>query len=230
MKSIRFHLLLFFLVIAGAAQAQENTKVRFYVKGSAEYFIKLNGELLPSRNTQMIAPGEHEIEIWSPMHLTYNGKLVVPEKDSISYYQELEKDPKYIAYLFENDKYKRKLLFGRTMPVMAAGLGVIGSPIFYTLRKRDHETLVIERFKSSYFADQNGADIAQSRYNVTNALFFTSVGLAVGGAITYYFLNRKLRETTKPKYKQLNPFTLEQFEISYHPLLQTPQAGFTLSF
>lgn len=230
MKNIRLLLFSWFIALGFLTKAQDLTKVRFYVKGGAEYYIKLNDELLPSKNTQMIAPGEHNIEIWSPMHLTYSGKLVVPNKDSISYYQELEKDPNYIAYLFENDKYKRRLLFGKTMPIMAAGLGAIGTPIFYTLRKRDHETLVLERFKSNYFADQGGADNAQTRYAITNTLFFTSIGLAVGGTLTYFLLNKKLRETAKPKYKQLNPFTLEQFEISYHPILQTPQAGFTLNF
>mgnify|MGYP001187410514 CR=1 FL=1 len=209
--------------------AQEKTKVRLYVKGSSDYFIRLDGEMLPHTNLQLIEPGEHTLEVWSPMHLLHTGKIDVPQKDSISYYQKLERDPEYVKYLFDTDAFKRKMLFGKTLPLMASGAGMVGAPIFYFLRKRDHEVLVKENFKSDY---NIGGDLdnAQSRYAISNGLFFTSVGFAVGGAVTYFILRNKLNNTEKPNYKQKNPFTLEDFELSYHPLTGTPQAGVTLRF
>jgi hypothetical protein len=214
-----------------ALVGQDKTKVRFYVKGSSDYFIRIDGELLPYSNLQMIAPGEHKLEVWSPMHLTHTGKIIVPQKDSINYYQKLERDPEYVSYLFASDEFKRKLLFGKTVPLMASGLGVIGAPVFYFLRKRDHEILVKERFQADYLnSNADAAQTAQTRYGISNGLFFTSVGFAVGGALTYFLLRNKLNALEKPVYKQKNPFTLEDFELSYHPLTGTPQAGVTLRF
>ena len=229
MKRSLFILFALFL-LAQSFYAQETSTVRFYVKGSSDYFIRLDGEVLPHSNIQRITPGEHNIEIWSPMYLPYKGKLVVPENDSITYFQELEKDPNYVNYLFQKDEYKRKLLVSKTLPLMLAGTGVVAAPIFYFLRKRDHETLVIEDFKAKYIADESGAESARTRYTTSNGLFITSSVFAVGGLATYFFLKKRSDELKPPIYRQKNPFTLEDFELSYNPQLNAPQAKISWNF
>jgi len=219
------------LLFSAAGLAQDSTKVRFYVKGSSDFWIKLDGELLPLSNIQMISRGTHDIEIWSPMHLKYIGEITVLAADSMSFYQELKKDQEYIAYLFEMDKYKRKVFLGRTAPLFAAFAGAVAAPIFFFARKNWHEKTVIEDFKFEYFSSNaSGADNIRARYQTTNALFFTSLGMVAGGLTSYALLQRWVKNLKKPVYRQLNPFTVETFEIGFHPVTGTPQVGLTLNF
>jgi len=229
MKHFSVLLLLFGLLFNGVAQ--DSTKVRFYVKGSSDFWIKLDGELLPVRNVQMITPGLHDIEIWSPMHKKYKGTIEVPVKDSISYYQELKKDPEYIQYLIQTDEYKRKVFIGKTAPLFLAFSGAVASPFLHSMRKRWHEESIKENFKSQYFSSNvTGAENVTRRYNTVNAAFFTSLGLTGSGLIAYYFTRKWVEKLDKPVYRQQNPFTVEMFELGMNPVTNTPVVGLTLNF
>ena len=226
-----FLLLLLSAHIAVSAVAQDLTKVRFYVRGSSDFYLRLDGELLPKRNVQLIAPGKHTLEVWSPMFIVHEGEIDVPNKDSVNHYQELSKDPDYIGYLFEMDKYKRKIFLGRTAPLLLGLSGLAASSYLYFARKRWHETYVISQFEFDYYAsDKAGLDNNRRRYNAVNASFFTSVGVAVGGAASYFLLRKWVNNLEKPTYKQQNPFTLEFFEVSYQPLYNAPLVGLKLAF
>ena len=204
MKRTSLVFLLFCLLFSAASLAQDSTKVRFYVKGSADFWIKLDGELLPLSNVQMITPGTHDIEIWSPMYVKHTGKLTVPAEDSISYYQELKKDKAYIAYLFDMDSYRRKVFLGRTAPLVTALAGAVASPIFYFGRKSWHEKTVKEDFKFEYFSSNaSGADNVRTRYQTANALFFTSLGMVAGGLASYGLLQRWVKNLEKPIFGEI---------------------------
>jgi hypothetical protein len=225
--------LLFILLLLGPilGAAQDSTKVRFFVKGSSEFYIKVDGALMPLQHTQYLTPGEHQLEIWSPMHRTFSGSITVPPSDSISYYQELKKDPAYIDYLIATDRYKRQILLGRTAPLMASIAGGLLTPYFFFARKKWHQDLVKETFKADYFAgDAAGLENTERRYQAVNAMFYTSSGLIVGGLLTHYLLRNWVKNLDKPTYQQMNPFTLERFELGYHPVLRSPQIGLTLNF
>lgn len=220
-------LILFPLVLFG----QDSTKVRFYIKGSSEFHIKLDNQLMPLKNTQNITPGLHDIEIWSPMHKLFRGTIDVPAKDSIAFFKELKKDPAYIDYLFRDEDYKRKVFFGRTLPLFAAISGAAFTPLTHILRKRWHEELVISDFNQQYIGNaQSGNENIARRYAVSNLAFYTSVGVAVGGLVSHFLLRDWVKELEKPKYQQENPFTMELFEIGYSPVNQSPTIGATITF
>lgn len=208
--------------------AQDSTKVRFYVKGSGAVFIKLDGELLPVSNIQKITPGEHAIEVWSPTYKLHKSTLTVPEKDSVGHYLELKQDPAYTEYLFAQDAYKQKLFIRRTAPIMLAGAGVVAFPFLHFIRKNVHETRVQEDFKAQYF--RVSSESAKARYNTVNALYFGSIGAAVLGTGVYFLLRDNVKKLQRPVYLQKNPFTLENFRLSYNSINSAPELGFDLSF
>lgn len=231
MKSGLALFLLLAVLAPFVSPAQDSTKVRFFVKGSADFWITIDGELQPLSNVQRIAPGKHAIEIWSPMHLKHKGTIDVPKEDSISFYQELKRDPNYGAYLIEMDKYKRKVFLGRTAPIVVAIAGAVTSPILYFSRKSWHEKTVIEDFKYEYFSgNASGAENTKARYQAANALFFTSLGMIAGGIASYAVLHKWVAKLEKPLYRQENPFTIEAFEIGMNPTHRVPQLGLTLNF
>lgn len=225
--------LIIFLLLAGyyASIAQDSSIVRFYVRGSDMFYIRLNGELLPTNNIHKIAHGEYDVEIWSPQYLTHTGKLDVSEKQEISYVAELEPDPKYWDYLQAKESYKQKIFAYRTLPILLVGLGGISAPIFLSNSKNKHEDYVKANFNTL-----NGA-LSSSTTDDLKRQYVTSQGLTIGaisfvgiGALAYIAFNKKAIGLQKPTYKQQNPFTLEYFNLSYNNLHNAPQATLSLRF
>ena len=227
----RVTLLLIIALAPFFALSQDSTKVRFYIKGSSEFHIKIDNELLPLKNTQKITPGMHDIEIWSPMHKVFRGTIDVPARDSIAYFKELKKDPAYVDYLFKEDEYKQKILVGRTLPLFGAFVGAAMTPFTHVLRKRWHEEMVISDFNQQYIGTgQSGNENIARRYGAINSAYFVGIGMFVGGIATHLALRNWVKELEKPVYQQENPFTLELFEIGYSPINQRPTVGATITF
>ena len=220
-----------FLTLGLDLCAQDSAKVRFYIKGSADIFLQVNGKLLPYSNAHVLPVGTHDLQIWSPMYTLFDGKIEVPAKDSISFYQELKKDPAYISHQFAMDDYKRRVFIGKTAPLLVSITGAALTPLLHFSRKRWHEEKVIAEFQDEYYAsDQAGVESITARYNTTNTLYFTSIGLAVGGLATHLILRKWVNNLEKPVYRQTNPFTLEAFEVSWNSQVNSPQAGVTIQF
>ncbi|HAQ70797.1 MAG TPA: hypothetical protein DCR48_07470 [Flavobacteriales bacterium] len=221
-------LLLFFFFLQLGLSAQDLTKVRFYIKGSTDIFIKLDGELLPMSNIQRIAPGEHKIEVWSPTYNLHKSSINIPNKDSVGHFIELKQDRAYIDYMFAKDEFNQKIFVRRTAPLLLAGAGAILIPFAYVMRKNLHEELILEDFKVEYFNASRGS--GQSRYNTVNALFFVGIGATIVGTSVFLALRENVKHLAKPVYIQQNPFTLDDFKLSYNSINRSPEIGVKLSF
>lgn len=211
--------------------SQDSSTVRFYVRGSESFYIRLNGELLPTNNIYKLAQGEFDVEIWSPQYLIHTGKLDVTEKQEISYVAELKPDPKYWDYIVAKENYKQKVFAYRTLPILLVGLGGISAPIFLSNTKNKHEDYVKANFNTV-----NGA-LSTSTTNDLKRQYRSSQSLAIGalscvgiGALAYVAFTKKVKGLERPTYKQQNPFTLDYFNLSYNNIQNIPQATLSLRF
>jgi hypothetical protein len=222
---------LFVLLVGAFCQAQDSVDVRFYVKGSDVFYVKLNGELQSVQNILRVKKGVYDVEIWSPKHLTYTGKLEANGDKIISYVAKLEGDPKFLDYLIEKEEYKKKVLGMRTIPALIGGLGLVTTPIFATRTKTSHEDYVINNFRTDFGAASTKTNEDLKRQYLTNRnLLFSSLGLFAIGTGSFFLLRKKVKDLHTPLYRQKNPFTLEFFEMSYNDQLSAPQFGFQFNF
>lgn len=219
------------MTMTAAAVAQDLTKVRFYIKGSTEYFVRLDGLQLPVSNVQEIAPGEHRIEIWSPRYELFTGNINVPQKDSISYYRELQFTEEYKAHMVAREAYKKEVFRKKTLPLSMAGLGLGSAPLLWILRKNAHEAYVKESFKSEYFnVNEENVAARKREFILSSVGLFSAAGAAIGGSLIYWIMREKIESLEKPIFKHQNPFTMEMFELSYNPYLKSPEMGIKLTF
>jgi len=221
--------ILFFIKLA--VSAQDSTVVRFYVKGSETFYIRLNGDLLPVSNVHKLKVGEYDVEIWSPQYLTHTGKLDVTGKQDVSYVAELVPDPKHWDYLVAKENYKKKVFAYRTLPILLVGLGGLSAPIFLSNAKNKHEDYVKANFNTSYGAlSASTTEDLKRQYRTSQSLTIGALSFVGIGAIAYVAFTKKIKGLERPKYQQQNPFTLEYFNLSYNNIQNVPQATLSLRF
>lgn len=227
------NLILSTIIVLGSiiCLAQDSVDVRFYVKGSDVFYVKLNGVLQPLKNSQRVKRGIYDVEIWSPKYLVHTGKLDATKETNISYVAELEGDPKFVDYLVEKEDYKKKVLGMRTLPALIGGLGLITTPILFARTKTSHEAYVISDFRTDFGASTaQTTEELQRQYNTNRNLLFSSLGLFAIGTSSFFLLRKKVSELHTPLYRQKNPFTLDYFEMSFNDQLNAPQFGFQFTF
>lgn len=229
MKSILFCLI---IVLSGwASKAQDSTKVRLFVKGGEDYFVRLDGNLQPKTNVITVDRGTHEIEIWSFKKRTYKGTLETGNLDSTNFFAELIPSAEYIGYLNETDQYKRKLFFAKTAPFLITGVSLAALPFTHIGRLNKHEELVQNEFlnERGQIRDET-LDNTRLQYNAINTLFFVSAaGTLIGGA-SFFLLKPYAEKLTPPSFRQQNPFTLEYMQLSFNRQTRSPEFGLTLNF
>lgn len=229
MKNFILSSVILFLCTIGLAQ--DSVNVRFYVKGSDVFYVKLNGELQPLKNTQRLKRGIYNVEIWSPKYLVHTGKLDASKETDVSYVAELEGDPKFLDYLIEKEEYKKKVLTMRTVPALIGGLGLITAPILFARTKTSHEEYVISDFRTDFGASTiKTTEDLRRQYTTNRNLLFSSLGLFTIGTGSFFLLRKKVSELHTPLYRQKNPFTLDYFEMSFNDQINAPQFGFQFTF
>lgn len=222
---------IFFLVLSLGTIAQDSAKVRFYIKGSEEIFLRINDRIIMNQNTAMLSVGTNTLEIYSPKYQPFSEDLIIESTDSIAYVRKLKLDHEFTAYLSAKETYKRKVFWSRTAPLALAGLGVIIMPIMLVERGPRHEEFV----KNKFLYD-NGAITketytnAANQYTTVNTLFITGAAFALGGAAIHLLLRNRIKELEKPVYRQQNPFTLDYFQLSMNQGTVVPQMGMSWKF
>jgi hypothetical protein len=225
---------LFIFLLLGscfASLSQDSSLVRFYVRGSESFYIRLNGELLPNNNIHKLAKGEYDVEIWSPQYLTHTGKLDVSGKQDVSYVAELVPDPKHWEYLVAKENYKKKVFAYRTLPILLVGLGGLSAPIFLSNAKNKHEDYVKANFNplTGELTAKTTEDLKR-QYRTSQSLTIGALSFVGIGAVAYVAFTKKIKGLERPKYQQQNPFTLEYFNLSYNNIQNVPQATLSLRF
>lgn len=214
-----------------ASYAQDSTKVKFLVKGSEVYYVRVDGVLQPVKNIHSVSKGSHEIEIWSPKYQLYKDQLETGKLDSTNYVALLKIDPSYVAYIAQREEYKRDVFLMRTAPVLLASFSTATAPILYLLRRNKHEELIKNEFYVRYNAVSSDVlNNTRNQYNLYSGAFFTAVGGAVGGTALFLLLRKTAKELEAPVFRQQNPFTLEYFQLSMNEFNRSPQVGLTLNF
>ncbi|MCO4805650.1 hypothetical protein OAA53_00175 [Salibacteraceae bacterium] len=226
-------LLLSILVLCTAltSYAQDSTVVRFFVKGGEKYRVKIDDKLQPETNIFTVEKGEHKVEIWSFKNDVFLGTMQTGNLDSTNYFAELRKTGDYLGYLSQRDDYKRKLFFARTAPYLITGVSVIALPFLYSSRNNKHEELVQNQFyyERGQIQSQTLQNV-QNQYTSRNILFYTASAGCVIGVASFFLLKPYAEKLTPPVFKQRNPFTLEEMELSMNPQIQRPEVGLTFTF
>lgn len=219
-------------LLGSSLRAQtDSTVVRLLIKGGERYSVLIDGELQPATNFITVSRGGHDITIWSFKHEVYKGQLETGQLDSTSFYAELKRDDAYIAYIFEKDRYKRQLFFQRTGPFLLGASGLVTLPFTQLMRTNSHEQLVKDEFYHRFSqVNQSTLDNSQRRYQINNAMFFASAGAAIIGTGAFLLLRKRVKALKAPEYRQQNPFTMEWFELGYHPSIQSPVMGLSMRF
>lgn len=221
---MRIFLPLLLITITSTLQAQDSTRVKFVVRGSDVYFIKIDGELQPTKNIHTISRGRHQIEIWSPKYEKFAGTLETGNLDSTHFLAVMKLDPAYLAHLQKIDDYSRHVFFKRNLPAVTFTVCAIATPVIHQWRLNAHEDFVKVRFLG--YKEHESI----TRYHRINALYFTSIGLGVLSASVFTAFRRDIRNRNMPHFQQQNPFTLEYIDVSMNPVLHTPQAGIHIKF
>ena len=221
----------FLLLIALGTKAQDSAKVRFYIKGSEEIFLRINDRIIMNQNTLSLPVGNNKIEIYSPKYQPFSDDLVIEKPDSMAYVRKLKLDHEFTAYLSAKETYKRAVFWNRTAPLSLAGIGLIIAPIMCFERGPRHEEFVKNKFLYDNCAvTKETYTNALNQYSTVNTVFFTGVALAIGGTAIHLLLRKKTRNMEKPKYRQQNPFTLDYFELSMKQGAVVPQVGMSWNF
>lgn len=227
MKYLAFLLTLFSL----SAFAQDSTKVRLFVKGGEQYFVRINGELQEQTNILTVASGSHDIEIWSFKKRLFKDKLETGKLDSTNYFAELKLSSEYVGFLQETDQYKRKLFFAKTAPFLITGVSLIALPFTLSGRINKHEELVQNTFLNNRNqVPDKTLENTQLQYNTVNTLFFVCAAGAILGGASFFLLKPYAHKLTPPAFKQQNPFTFEYLKLTYNRTIQSPEFGLTFNF
>ncbi|GAB4377814.1 MAG: hypothetical protein Kow0075_06940 [Salibacteraceae bacterium] len=218
MKSGFVLLALQWLVFTACIHAQDSTKVRFMVRGSETYYVRIDGRLMPVGNVFTVGRGQHTVEVYSPKYLVHKQEFNTGNVDSTNLVILLNPDPAYVSYVAARESYKREVFFKKTAPFTLALIGALVSPVAVYKHVQLHEQLVKNKFYAQY-GIVNAATLnnIQSRVNLYTGLIGFS-GMAFIGGVAFYLANQKaVKSLDKPVYKQLNPFTGERIEISMFP-------------
>jgi len=208
------------------AMAQDSSVVRFYVKGSGDFYMQCNGKSLPHSNFQKLPVGTNDIGIWSPKFKPLYDKIEVKStRDTLSVVKELTYDPGYISYVAEKDKYRKQLIVKQTIPTVVGLAGIVAAPLFWVNMRSTHE----DKIKAD-FLESIDREAITNRHRMATAGFVTSAALGAAGTTIFFLMRDRMKDLEKPKYKQENPFTLETFELGYNRHINAPQVGMSLSF
>ena len=224
-------LLLTLTLFSFSAFSQDSTRVRLFVKGGEQYFVRIDGELQPQTNIITVSQGSHDIEIWSFKQKLFKDNLETGKLESTNFFAELTPSSEYVGYLQRTDQYKRKLFFAKTAPFLITGISLAALPFTTMGRINKHEELV----QNTFLNDRNQVpdetlENTQLQYNAVNTLFFISAAGALIGGVSFFLLKPVAKKLTTPAFKQQNPFTLEIMQLTYNRSIQSPEFGLTLHF
>ena len=222
---------IFIFCAALTTHAQDSSIVRFFVKGGEKYRVKIDDTLQPETNIFRVEKGDHKVEIWSFKHDVFLGTMQTGNLDSTNYFAELRKSSDYLGFLSQRDDYKRKLFLARTAPYLITSISVISLPFLYSARNNKHEELVQNQFYYERGQIQSHTlKNIQNHSTSRNILFYTASAGCVIGMASFFFLKPYAEKLTPPVFKQRNPFTLEEMELSMNPQIQRPEVGLTFTF
>ena len=114
------HILLIFILSSISAIAQTPGTLRLFIEPGHDYRFVLDHKYQLQQREVTLGEGPHHFTIWAPKHRMIDTTLSVAPPTTTTFPLRLPLSAEYMAWQRELAKYKREVVLGRGLPLLAA--------------------------------------------------------------------------------------------------------------